>query len=59
MEATRALKSGTEGEVATYPPSVIATLKPGKPLRMAYGSCRTSVDHDEHGNASHGVDALR
>ena len=42
-----------------FPPSVIATLKPGKPLRMAYGSCRTSVPHDESGNRSHGVDALR
>jgi hypothetical protein len=44
---------------ADYPPSVIATLKPGKPLRMAFGSCRTSVDHGAGGNATHGVDALR
>jgi hypothetical protein len=42
-----------------YPPSVIATLKPGKPLRMAFGSCRTSVSHDDAGNSVHGVDALR
>ncbi|SDO94158.1 PhoD-like phosphatase [Arthrobacter sp. ok909] len=42
-----------------FPPSVIATLKPGKPLRMAYGSCRTSVPHDESGNRTHGVDSLR
>ncbi|HVH93764.1 MAG TPA: alkaline phosphatase D family protein, partial [Nocardioidaceae bacterium] len=42
-----------------YPPSVIATLKPEKPLRMAFGSCRTSTSHDESGNKSHGVDALR
>jgi hypothetical protein len=42
-----------------YPPSVIPTLEPGKPLRLAYGSCRTSVSHDEEGNRSHGVDALR
>jgi hypothetical protein len=48
---------GAEG--SDYPPSVIATLKPGKPLRMAFGSCRTSVGHDEAGNKSHGVDALR
>ncbi|QNN54130.1 alkaline phosphatase D family protein [Nocardioides mesophilus] len=41
------------------PPSVIATLRPGKPLRLTYGSCRTSVTHDEKGNRSHGVDALR
>jgi hypothetical protein len=44
---------------APYGPSVIATLKPGKPLRMAFGSCRTSVTHDETGNRTHGVDALR
>ncbi|MCU1532186.1 MAG: glycoside hydrolase [Arthrobacter sp.] len=42
-----------------FPPPVIATLKPGKPLRMAYGSCRTSVPHDEAGNRTHGVDSLR
>ena len=41
------------------PPPVIATLKPGKPLRLAFGSCRTSVPHDEEGNRTHGVDALR
>ena len=41
------------------PPSVIPTLKPGKPLRLAFGSCRTSVGHDEVGNKTHGVDALR
>ncbi len=44
---------------STYPPSVIATLEPDKPLRLAYGSCRTSVPHDEEGNRVHGVDALR
>ena len=42
-----------------YPPSRIATLKPGKDLRMAFGSCRTSVPHDRAGNRKHGVDALR
>lgn len=42
-----------------FPPPVIATLKPGKPLRLAYGSCRTSVPHDSSGNRSHGVDSLR
>lgn len=45
--------------VSEFPPPVIATLKPGKPLRLAYGSCRTSVPHDASGNRSHGVDALR
>ena len=49
----------TEGEGAAFPPSVIATLKPGKPLRLAFGSCRVSVSHDEAGNKSFGVDALR
>ena len=42
-----------------YPPSRIATLKPGKDLRLAFGSCRTSVSHDAAGNRSHGVDAMR
>ena len=42
-----------------FPPSMIATLKTGKPLRMAYGSCRTSVPHDQSGNRTHGVDSLR
>lgn len=42
-----------------FPPPVIVTLEPGKPLRLAFGSCRTSVPHDEAGNRSHGVDALR
>ncbi|MEI5583653.1 MULTISPECIES: alkaline phosphatase D family protein [unclassified Agromyces] len=41
------------------PPSVIATREPGRPLRMAFGSCRTSVPHDRSGNRTHGVDALR
>ncbi|WP_306802264.1 alkaline phosphatase D family protein [Microbacterium sp. C7(2022)] len=26
---------------------------------MAWGSCRTSVAHDKHGNRTHGVDAMR
>jgi hypothetical protein len=42
-----------------FPEPMIVTLEPGKPLRMAFGSCRTSVGHDEQGNRSHGVDALR
>jgi hypothetical protein len=44
---------------APYPPSVIPTLQPGKPLRLAFGSCRVSVPHDAAGNESFGVDALR
>ena len=42
-----------------YPDSVVPTLDHDKPLRLAFGSCRTSVSHDSTGNASHGVDALR
>ena len=41
------------------PPSMIVTLDPAKPLRLAFGSCRTSVGHDAAGNDTHGVDALR
>jgi hypothetical protein len=42
-----------------YPPSVIPTLEPGKPLRLAFGSCRVSVPHDAAGNDAFGIDALR
>ncbi len=42
-----------------FPAPVISTLEAGRPLRMAFGSCRTSVSHDEEGNRTHGVDALR
>ena len=41
------------------PPSVISTLKPGKPPRLAFGSCRTSFRHDRKGNRTHGVDSMR
>ena len=44
---------------SAYPPSVIPTLQPGKPLRLAFGSCRVSVPHDEKGTEAFGVDALR
>jgi hypothetical protein len=50
---------GTDPELADFPPSIIPTLLPGKPLRMAFGSCRVSVPHDEEGNAEFGIDALR
>ena len=46
-------------EDSIYPDSVIPTLDHDKPLRMAFGSCRTSVSHDQGGNTLHGVDALR
>lgn len=41
------------------PPSRIATLRPGQELRLAFGSCRMSLPHDEKSNAEHGIDALR
>jgi hypothetical protein len=40
------------------PASVLTTLTDERP-HLAYGSCRTSVTHDEEGNRTHGVDALR
>jgi phosphodiesterase/alkaline phosphatase D-like protein len=46
-------------EFADFPPSVVPTLEPGKPLRVAFGSCRVSVSHDEEGNTKFGIDALR
>lgn len=48
-----------EPELADLPHPVIPTLLPGRPLRMAFGSCRVSVPHDEKGNAEFGVDAMR
>jgi hypothetical protein len=48
-----------EPEFAEFPPPVIPTLEPGKPLRLAFGSCRVSVPHDAEGNGEFGVDALR
>jgi len=46
-------------EHSDYPSAVIATLGTGHPLRMSFGSCRSSVSHDKDGNRTHGVDALR
>lgn len=44
---------------SAFPVPAIRTLEPERRLRMAFGSCRTSVPHDAFGNATHGVDALR
>ncbi|KGJ72098.1 glycoside hydrolase [Cryobacterium roopkundense] len=44
---------------SAFPASVIATLTHEKPLRISFGSCRTSVPHDKKTNRTHGVDALR
>ncbi|CAN5531504.1 alkaline phosphatase D family protein [soil metagenome] len=59
LDGERAWPPAEGAEGSDFPPSVLTSLKPGKPLRMAFGSCRTSVDHDEAGNTTHGVDALR
>ncbi|HKJ12742.1 MAG TPA: alkaline phosphatase D family protein [Ornithinimicrobium sp.] len=48
-----------EDEHRVGPPSRLRTLRPGDSLRMAFGSCRTSVPHDAAGHRRHGVDALR
>lgn len=46
-------------EGSPFPPSSIATLQLHRPTRLAFGSCRTSVPHDDEHHRSHGVDALR
>ncbi|MBC2934622.1 alkaline phosphatase D family protein [Nocardioides sp. zg-1228] len=62
---TEAYTVAVDGEQAwppagsPFPDPVIATLEAGRPLHLAFGSCRTSVAHDAKGNRSHGVDALR
>jgi PhoD-like phosphatase len=48
-----------EAAFADFPAPVIPTLRPGKPLRVAFGSCRVSMAHDEETNAAFGIDALR
>ncbi|WP_255303706.1 alkaline phosphatase D family protein [Georgenia sp. 311] len=42
-----------------FPPSTVTTPGDGDPVRLAFGSCRTSVPHDATHHLSHGVDALR
>lgn len=42
-----------------FPPSSMRTLDPDRGVRLGFGSCRTSVPHDEQHTRSHGVDALR
>lgn len=44
---------------SAYPPPVLRTLDTSRPLRLAYGSCRVSVPHDEEHHRQYGVDALR
>ncbi|WP_122263579.1 alkaline phosphatase D family protein [Ornithinimicrobium cerasi] len=47
--------SGDEG----FPPSTVRATPEEGPVRLAFGSCRTSVPHDAVHHVSHGVDALR
>jgi len=42
-----------------FPDPQIATISRDKKIRLAFGSCRTSVTHDKAGNKQHGVDAMR
>lgn len=42
-----------------YPSSRITTLDLDGNQTILFGSCRTSVPHDQRGNSTHGVDALR
>jgi hypothetical protein len=41
------------------PPSRIRTVDPDMPVRLVFGSCRTSVPHDVKHNLTHGFDVLR
>ncbi|HSP59672.1 MAG TPA: alkaline phosphatase D family protein [Ornithinimicrobium sp.] len=42
-----------------FPSSTLTTTSGQGPVRLAFGSCRTSVPHDALHHLSHGVDALR
>ncbi|MDD9205648.1 alkaline phosphatase D family protein, partial [Georgenia sp. 10Sc9-8] len=42
-----------------FPASTISTPTEDAPVRLAFGSCRTSVPHNAVGHLTHGVDALR
>jgi hypothetical protein len=42
-----------------FPPSRLHTIDPEQPLRLVFGSCRTTAPHDLRHTLSHGVDVLR
>lgn len=44
---------------SNLPPSRIRTLDHRRRLRLSFGSCRTSVPHDEEHTRTHGLDVLR
>jgi len=42
-----------------FPPSALRTMDFSEPLRIVFGTCRTSVPHDRRTNHRYGVDVLR
>ena len=42
-----------------FPPSALRTLDHAEPLRIVFGTCRSSVPHDRRTNRRYGVDVLR
>ncbi|WP_413450300.1 alkaline phosphatase D family protein [Georgenia phoenicis] len=44
---------------AAFPASTLTGRADTAPVRLGFGSCRTSVPHDDVHHLSHGVDALR
>ncbi|WP_330474866.1 alkaline phosphatase D family protein [Terrabacter sp. C0L_2] len=42
-----------------FPSPRIRTIDRGRPTRLLFGSCRTTVPHDRKGHQTNGVDALR
>jgi len=44
---------------STYPAPRIQTLRPDGRFDLVFGSCRTSVPHDESANRLHGPDVMR
>ncbi|WP_342778881.1 hypothetical protein [Marihabitans asiaticum] len=59
VRGARRRRAGLARARLPYPAPVLTTIDEQRPLRLAFGSCRTSVPHDADGNATHGVDALR
>lgn len=44
---------------SALPPSRIRTIDRDRPTRLAFGSCRTTAEHDPEAVRIHGVDSLR
>jgi hypothetical protein len=43
----------------SFPASRLYTIDPDRPLRLVFGSCRTTAPHDLRNTLTHGVDVLR